>query len=156
MKEGEHYQVHFSRGALRRRKSVSDARTPSRSRHCVRDATPGFETIVAVDEVDHRRRSQDMDVLTAFTLALPPPVRGRTMNRKRSLSDARSPCLMPFIPGARSSSKKFILPLSHRPSRRRTSSGRLPAAPPSPAPSPLRLISVPCTRLPSRPHPPQY
>ena len=41
MKKGEHWEVHFSRGALRRRKSVSDARTPSRTRHCVRDAMPG-------------------------------------------------------------------------------------------------------------------
>ena len=72
MKKGEHWEVHFSRGALRRRKSVSDARTPSRTRHCVRDAMPGFDSVIAVDEVDrHRRKSQDVDMLTAFTLEVP-------------------------------------------------------------------------------------
>ncbi|KAH9927423.1 uncharacterized protein BXZ73DRAFT_90706 [Epithele typhae] len=70
VKKGEHWEVRFSRGAARRRKSVSDASTPSRSRRCIRDAMPGFDAVV-VDEVDqHRRRSRDMDVLTAFTVEL--------------------------------------------------------------------------------------
>ncbi|EJF55941.1 hypothetical protein DICSQDRAFT_184092 [Dichomitus squalens LYAD-421 SS1] len=68
---GEHWKIHFSRGALRRRKSVSDAHTPSRARHCVRDAMPGFDAIVAVDEVDRRRMSTEIDPLTAFTIAVP-------------------------------------------------------------------------------------
>ncbi|KAI0638920.1 hypothetical protein C8Q77DRAFT_1078386 [Trametes polyzona] len=74
MKEGDHWKVHFSKGAARRRKSVSDAHapTPSRSaRHCVRDVMPGFDAIIAVDEVDRRRRSTDADALTAFTLEVP-------------------------------------------------------------------------------------
>ncbi|RDX43927.1 hypothetical protein OH76DRAFT_1360524 [Lentinus brumalis] len=70
MKEGDHWEVHFSRGASRRRRSVSDAHTPSRSRHCVRDAMPGFDAIVAVDEVEQRRKSTEIDPLTALTAAM--------------------------------------------------------------------------------------
>ncbi|KAI0719070.1 hypothetical protein C8T65DRAFT_636694 [Cerioporus squamosus] len=70
MKEGDHWEVHFSRSASRRRRSVSDAHTPSRSRHCVRDAMPGFDAIVAVDEVEQRRKSTEIDPLTALTAAM--------------------------------------------------------------------------------------
>ncbi|KAI1789169.1 hypothetical protein LXA43DRAFT_1022164 [Ganoderma leucocontextum] len=70
--EGEHWQVHFSRGALRRRKSVPDAHSPSRTRHSLRDAMPGFDAIVAVDEIDRRHKSTGMDALTAFTIEMPP------------------------------------------------------------------------------------
>ncbi|KAI0665336.1 hypothetical protein C8Q78DRAFT_1073019 [Trametes maxima] len=76
IKAGDHYQVHFSKGAARRRKSVSDAHAPhpSRSiRHCLRDAMPGFDAIVAVDKIDRRRRSTDIDALTAFTAQMAPP-----------------------------------------------------------------------------------
>ncbi|KAI0825281.1 hypothetical protein BC628DRAFT_1320272 [Trametes gibbosa] len=69
MKQGDHWQVYFSKGAARRRKSVSDAHRPSPSRstrHCVRDAMPGFDAIVAVDEVDRRRRSTEIDALAAL------------------------------------------------------------------------------------------
>ncbi|KAH9850621.1 hypothetical protein C2E23DRAFT_834708 [Lenzites betulinus] len=68
MKQGDHWQVLFSKGAARRRKSVSDAHRPSPSRsarHCVREAMPGFDAIVAVDEVDRRRRSTEIEALAA-------------------------------------------------------------------------------------------
>ncbi|EIW65109.1 uncharacterized protein TRAVEDRAFT_68716 [Trametes versicolor FP-101664 SS1] len=101
MKLGEHWQVHFSKGAARRRKSVSDthAPKPSRSaRHCVRDAMPGFDAIIAVDEVDRRRRSTDIDALTAFSLELPACAPAPTgpddlqLRRALSLPDEVHPC----------------------------------------------------------------
>lgn len=105
MKKGDHYEVHFSRGALRRRKSVSDAHTPVRARHCVRDAMPGFDSIIAVDEVDHRRKSQDMDILTAFTREMPTAratsaagVEEIPLRRAHSLPDAIYPHHAKLLP----------------------------------------------------------
>lgn len=101
MKLGDHWQVHFSKGAARRRMSVSDthAPKPSRSaRHCVRDAMPGFDTIIAVDEVDRRRRSTDIDALTAFSLELSACAPATTgpddlqLRRALSLPDESYPC----------------------------------------------------------------
>ncbi len=103
--EGDHWQVHFSRGALRRRKSVSDAHSPSPSRHCLRDAMPGFDAIVAVDEVDRRHKSVGMDPLTAFTIEMPPTCVGTStgpeeipLRRALSLPDAVHPTRSKHLP----------------------------------------------------------
>ncbi|KAI0761644.1 hypothetical protein BD413DRAFT_237668 [Trametes elegans] len=75
MKEGDHWKVHFSKGAARRRKSISDSHCPSPprpARHRLCEALPSFDAIIAVDEVERRRRSTDLDPLTTFTLAMPP------------------------------------------------------------------------------------
>lgn len=59
--DGDAWTEHFTRGALRLRNAGADmsarplARHPLRHRLC--DAMPGFDAIVAVDEVDRRRRS---------------------------------------------------------------------------------------------------
>ncbi|KAI0735749.1 hypothetical protein C8Q76DRAFT_612087 [Earliella scabrosa] len=105
MKEGDHWEIRFSRGALRRRKSLSDAHTPSRTRHCVRDAMPGFDAIVAVDEVDQRRKSTDMDALTAFTIQVPTTsasasseVEEIPLRRALSLPDAVHPSRARLLP----------------------------------------------------------
>ncbi|PIL30841.1 hypothetical protein GSI_07009 [Ganoderma sinense ZZ0214-1] len=105
LSEGDDWQVHFSRGALRRRKSVSDAHTPAHARHCLRDAMPGFDAIVAVDEVDRRRKCTDMDALTAFTIEMPPTsVETSTgpeeipLRRALSLPDAVYPTRSKFLP----------------------------------------------------------
>ncbi|KAI0666201.1 hypothetical protein C8Q78DRAFT_984697 [Trametes maxima] len=102
IKAGDHYQVHFSKGAARRRKSVSDAHAPhpSRSiRHCLRDAMPGFDAIVAVDEIDRRRRSTDIDALTAFTVQMAPPPDPDDLMLRRALSlpDEMHPCRPPLV-----------------------------------------------------------
>ena len=103
--EGDHWQVHFSRGALRRRKSVSDAHTPSRTRNCLRDAMPGFDAIVAVDEIDRRRKSSEMDALAAFTIEMPPTSVGTSSGSERiplrralSLPDAVYPAGTRLLP----------------------------------------------------------
>ena len=105
IREGDHWQVHFSRGALRRRKSVSDAHTPSRPHHCLRDAMPGFDAIVAVDEVDRRHKRTEMDPLTAFTIEMPPTsLETNTrpedipLRRAHSLPDAVYPTKSRFLP----------------------------------------------------------
>ncbi|KAI0651392.1 hypothetical protein C8Q79DRAFT_897042 [Trametes meyenii] len=102
LKAGDHYQVHFSKGAARRRKSVSDAHAPppSRSiRHCLRDTMPGFDAIVAVDEIDRRRRSTDIDALTAFTVQMAPPADpdDLTLRRALSLPNEMHPCRPPLV-----------------------------------------------------------
>nr|VWP01823.1 Acid phosphatase [Ganoderma boninense] len=103
--EGDHWQVHFSRGALRRRKSVSDAHIHPRTRHCLRDAMPGFDAIVAVDEVDRRRKHTEIDALTAFTIELPPtsiktttPSEDIPLRRALSLPNAVHPARSSFLP----------------------------------------------------------
>ncbi|KAI0651242.1 hypothetical protein C8Q79DRAFT_1114248 [Trametes meyenii] len=102
LKAGDHYQVHFSKGAARRRKSISDAHAPppSRSiRHCLRDTMPGFDAIVAVDEIDHHRHSTDIDALTAFTIQMVPPADpdDLTLRRALSLPNEMHPCRPPLI-----------------------------------------------------------
>ncbi|OSD05751.1 hypothetical protein PYCCODRAFT_1405602 [Trametes coccinea BRFM310] len=109
MKEGDHWQVHFSKGAARRRKSVSDTHTHSSrpSHRCVRDAMPGFDAIVAVDEVDRRRRqSKDKDALTAFTLEMssvpadPVAAENLPLRRALSLPDEGYPNRAPLVHNA--------------------------------------------------------
>ncbi|KAI0327297.1 hypothetical protein GY45DRAFT_1347833 [Cubamyces sp. BRFM 1775] len=132
MKEGEHWQVHFSKGAARRRKSVSDAQAPlPRSRHCVRDAMPGFDSIIAVDEVDRRRRSTEIDALTAFTLELPSvsPVASDDFPLRRALSlpdeihPSRAPLVSSVLPRPRSPAPAIPEEDEQRPTPRRTPVG---------------------------------
>ncbi|KAL7285870.1 hypothetical protein ACG7TL_000981 [Trametes sanguinea] len=131
MKEGDHWQVHFSKGAARRRKSVSDTHTHSSrpSHRCVRDAMPGFDAIVAVDEVDRRRRqSKDKDALTAFTLEMPSvaadPVAADDFPLRRALSlpDEGYPNRAPLVHNALPRPRSPPIPEEdeQRPSPRRT------------------------------------
>ncbi|KAI0757462.1 hypothetical protein C8Q80DRAFT_102176 [Daedaleopsis nitida] len=144
MKEGDHWQVHFSRGALRRRKSISDAHTPARARHCLREAMPGFDAIVAVDEVDQRRKSTE---LTAFTLEMPANACGSTsseqeevpLRRALSLPDAIHPSRAKLLPvlHPRALAAPIIEEDEFRPSPRRT-----------PIPSPFcSSTNLPSTRM---------
>ena len=129
MKEGDHWEVHFSRGAMRRRKSVSDAHTPSRVRHCVRDAMPGFDAIVAVDEVEQRRKSTEIDPLTALTAAMhgagvtpSPGSEDVPLRRALSLPDAIHPSCARVVSDLRQCvlSPPILEEDEHRPSPRRT------------------------------------
>ncbi|KAI9059549.1 hypothetical protein FKP32DRAFT_1679629 [Trametes sanguinea] len=131
MKEGDRYEVHFSRGAARRRKSVSDTHPHSSrpSHRCVRDAMPGFDAIIAVDEVDRRRRhSKDIDALTAFTLEMPSvaadPVAADDFPLRRALSlpDEGYPNRAPLVHNALPRPRSPPIPEEdeQRPSPRRT------------------------------------
>ncbi|RPD58495.1 hypothetical protein L227DRAFT_577183 [Lentinus tigrinus ALCF2SS1-6] len=129
MKEGDHWEVRFSRGAMRRRKSVSDAHTPSRMHHCVRDAMPGFDAIVAVDEVEQRRKSIESDPLTALTAAMHAAnVHTNSgseeipLRRALSLPDAVYPSSTRMLPDLRpcTLSPPIMEEDEHRPSPRRT------------------------------------
>ncbi|KAI0367470.1 hypothetical protein BV20DRAFT_1000390 [Pilatotrama ljubarskyi] len=132
MKEGDHWKVRFSKGAARRRKSVSDARAPAPSpsaRHCVKDAMPGFDAVIAVDEVDRRRRrSTDFDPLTAFTLEMPSsrttesddiPLR-RALSLPGETHPMRAPAVSSIFPAPRTAAPSIPEEDEHRPSPRRT------------------------------------
>ncbi|KAI0358896.1 hypothetical protein OH77DRAFT_1420389 [Trametes cingulata] len=139
MQEGDHWKVHFSKGAARRRKSVSDAHAPAPprpSRHCLKDAMPGFDAVIAVDEVDRRRRSTDFDALTAFTLEMPSsssraadpddiPLR-RALSLPGETHPMRAPAMSSIFTAPRPAAPPIPEEDEHRPSPRRT-----------PIPSPL-------------------
>ncbi|KAI8983316.1 hypothetical protein BD414DRAFT_490555 [Trametes punicea] len=131
MQEGDHWQVRFSKGAARRRKSVSEPHAPSPSRsarRCLRDAMPGFDSVIAVDEVDRRRRSAEFDTLTAFTLELPSfgPSDADDFPLRRALSlpdenhPDRAPLVSSGLPRARSPASPIPEEDEYRPSPRHT------------------------------------
>ncbi|OCH94182.1 hypothetical protein OBBRIDRAFT_789532 [Obba rivulosa] len=58
LEAGEGWQERFSRGAKRRRASSVDSAEHVSRRKPVRDAMPGFDAIVAVDEVEKMRKTR--------------------------------------------------------------------------------------------------
>ncbi|GBE81487.1 hypothetical protein BKA93DRAFT_822660 [Sparassis latifolia] len=67
LKEGEQWEEKFTRGARRLHNSSVDACPASHSHHRVAEAMPGFDDIVAVDEVDKKRLSHDLESHPALT-----------------------------------------------------------------------------------------
>ncbi|PCH33174.1 hypothetical protein WOLCODRAFT_159880 [Wolfiporia cocos MD-104 SS10] len=57
LRVGAHWQERFTRGARRRRGSSADSREPARAP--LARAVPGFDAVVAVDEVDKRCKTRD-------------------------------------------------------------------------------------------------
>ncbi|KZT09052.1 uncharacterized protein LAESUDRAFT_757220 [Laetiporus sulphureus 93-53] len=57
LREGSAWEEKFTRGARRLRASSADAR-PAHSSQTLFDTIPGFDSIIAVDEVDKRRRAR--------------------------------------------------------------------------------------------------